>query len=40
MREPSVSYHDTEWGTSQHDDRARFELLTIEGAQAGLHAAM
>ncbi len=35
-REPSISYHDTEWGTSQHDDRALFELLTLEGAQAGL----
>ena len=30
------AYHDTEWGVPQHDDRALFELLTLEGAQAGL----
>ena len=30
------SYHDTEWGVPHHDDRALFELLTLEGAQAGL----
>jgi DNA-3-methyladenine glycosylase I len=30
------AYHDTEWGTPLHDDRALFELLTLEGAQAGL----
>jgi DNA-3-methyladenine glycosylase I len=30
------SYHDQEWGVPQHDDRALFELLTLEGAQAGL----
>ena len=29
-------YHDTEWGVPQHDDFALFELLTLEGAQAGL----
>jgi DNA-3-methyladenine glycosylase I len=29
-------YHDTEWGVPLHDDRAHFELLTLEGAQAGL----
>ncbi len=29
-------YHDTEWGVPQHDDRALFEMLTLEGAQAGL----
>ncbi len=29
-------YHDTEWGVPQHDDLALFELLTLEGAQAGL----
>jgi DNA-3-methyladenine glycosylase I len=29
-------YHDTEWGVPQHDDRGLFELLTLEGAQAGL----
>src|SRR5262245_7007947 len=31
-----VRYHDTEWGVPQHDDRALFELLILEGAQAGL----
>jgi DNA-3-methyladenine glycosylase I len=31
-----IAYHDTEWGVPQHDDRALFELLTLEGAQAGL----
>jgi len=30
------AYHDTEWGVPQHADRALFELLTLEGAQAGL----
>lgn len=30
------AYHDTEWGVPQHDDCALFELLTLEGAQAGL----
>lgn len=30
------AYHDTEWGVPQHDDRALFEFLTLEGAQAGL----
>ena len=30
------SYHDLEWGVPQHDERALFELLTLEGAQAGL----
>jgi DNA-3-methyladenine glycosylase I len=29
-------YHDEEWGAPQHDDRALFELLVLEGAQAGL----
>jgi DNA-3-methyladenine glycosylase I len=29
-------YHDEEWGVPVHDDRALFELLTLEGAQAGL----
>jgi len=29
-------YHDTEWGVPLYDDRALFELLTLEGAQAGL----
>lgn len=30
------AYHDTEWGRPIHDERALFELLTLEGAQAGL----
>jgi DNA-3-methyladenine glycosylase I len=29
-------YHDQEWGVPQHDDRMLFEMLTLEGAQAGL----
>ena len=29
-------YHDTEWGVPLHDDRKWFELLILEGAQAGL----
>lgn len=31
-----VSYHDTEWGVPAHEDRHLFEMLTLEGAQAGL----
>ena len=31
-----LAYHDTEWGVPLHDRRALFELLTLEGAQAGL----
>jgi DNA-3-methyladenine glycosylase I len=31
-----VEYHDSEWGIPHHDDAALFELLTLEGAQAGL----
>lgn len=31
-----VRYHDEEWGVPLHDDRALFELLILEGAQAGL----
>ena len=31
-----VQYHDAEWGVPQHDDRALFELLILEGFQAGL----
>jgi DNA-3-methyladenine glycosylase I len=31
-----AAYHDTEWGVPLHDDRALFELLILEGAQAGL----
>lgn len=29
-------YHDTEWGVPAHDDRHLFEMLILEGAQAGL----
>jgi DNA-3-methyladenine glycosylase I len=32
----SIEYHDEEWGIPKHDDRMLFELLTLEGAQAGL----
>jgi DNA-3-methyladenine glycosylase I len=31
-----VAYHDDEWGVPLHDDRRLFELLTLEGFQAGL----
>lgn len=31
-----VEYHDTEWGVPLHDERALFEFLILEGAQAGL----
>jgi DNA-3-methyladenine glycosylase I len=31
-----VRYHDTEWGVPEHDDRALFEKLILDGAQAGL----
>eukprot|EP01026_Neomeris_dumetosa_P054694 TRINITY_DN49299_c1_g1_i1.p3 TRINITY_DN49299_c1_g1~~TRINITY_DN49299_c1_g1_i1.p3 ORF type:complete len:172 (-),score=5.44 TRINITY_DN49299_c1_g1_i1:55-570(-) len=35
-----IAYHDTEWGRPIYDDdRALFELLTLEGAQAGLSQA-
>ena len=30
------SYHDEEWGVPSHNDRHLFEMLTLEGAQAGL----
>ena len=30
------AYHDSEWGVPLHDDRALFEFLCLEGAQAGL----
>jgi DNA-3-methyladenine glycosylase I len=32
----NVPYHDEEWGVPLHDDRKWFELLIMEGAQAGL----
>ncbi len=31
-----VKYYDKEWGVPVHDDTALFEMLIIEGAQAGL----
>ena len=31
-----LDYHDHEWGRPTHDDRALFELLSLEGMQAGL----
>jgi len=31
-----VSYHDHEWGTAEHGDPRLFEMLCLEGAQAGL----
>ncbi len=31
-----IRYHDKEWGVPLHDDRRLFELLILEGAQAGL----
>ena len=34
--EAYVVYHDEEWGVPVHDDRKLFEMLVIEGAQAGL----
>jgi DNA-3-methyladenine glycosylase I len=33
---PYVAYHDEEWGVPSHDDRHLFEMLVLEGAQAGL----
>jgi DNA-3-methyladenine glycosylase I len=34
--EPTITYHDEEWGVPVHDDRLLFEFLILEGAQAGL----
>jgi len=34
--EAYIAYHDLEWGTPLHDERMLFELLILEGAQAGL----
>ncbi|HMI53948.1 MAG TPA: DNA-3-methyladenine glycosylase I [Candidatus Saccharimonadales bacterium] len=34
--ELNIPYHDKEWGVPVHDDRAWFEFLILEGAQAGL----
>jgi DNA-3-methyladenine glycosylase I len=35
-KEVNIPYHDEEWGVPLHDDRGLFELLILEGAQAGL----
>jgi DNA-3-methyladenine glycosylase I len=32
----NIPYHDEEWGVPSHDDRHLFEMLILEGAQAGL----
>src|SRR6185312_3843102 len=32
----SIRYHDEEWGVPSHDDRHLFEMIILEGAQAGL----
>jgi DNA-3-methyladenine glycosylase I len=32
----NIPYHDTEWGVPVHDDQRHFEMLILEGAQAGL----
>ena len=34
--EKDILYHDTEWGVPSHDDRYIFEMLILEGFQAGL----
>jgi DNA-3-methyladenine glycosylase I len=31
-----IAYHDNEWGVAVHDDQKHFEMLILEGAQAGL----
>jgi DNA-3-methyladenine glycosylase I len=33
---PCVDYHDKDWGVPVHDDRRLFEMLILEGTQAGL----
>jgi DNA-3-methyladenine glycosylase I len=35
-----LDYHDQEWGVPQHDERKLFEMLLLEGAQAGLSWAL
>jgi len=35
-----TDYHDTEWGVPVHDDRKLFEMLILEGVQAGLSWAL
>jgi DNA-3-methyladenine glycosylase I len=34
--ELDLAYHDTEWGMPSHDERHLFEMVNLEGAQAGL----
>jgi DNA-3-methyladenine glycosylase I len=34
--EPYISYHDLDWGLPLHDDQRLFEMINLEGAQAGL----
>ncbi len=34
--EPNIVYHDLEWGVPVHEDQKLFEMLILEGAQAGL----
>lgn len=34
--EAEAAYHDDEWGVPSHDERHLFEMITLEGAQAGL----
>lgn len=36
VKDLDARYHDEEWGVPSHDDRHLFEMLTLEGAQAGL----
>jgi DNA-3-methyladenine glycosylase I len=36
MKPHLIRYHDEEWGVPVHDDRTHFEMLLLEGAQAGL----
>ena len=36
VKELYVRYHDEEWGVPVHDDQHLFEMLILEGAQAGL----
>jgi len=31
-----IEYHDNEWGIPEYDDRKLFEMINLEGAQAGL----
>lgn len=37
LREPMLTYHDTEWGTPVYDDTKLYEYLILDGAQAGLN---